>query len=81
LLRQRVADEDARKKIDKTVEKDEMDADTPLEEPSTPAVVSSSKDADMEVDDGSASKHSTAPAEQERKEDTAAMDDDDAVEY
>jgi len=76
-LRQKVAEEEARKKSDKAPEKDEMDADAPHDESAL-----ASKDTDMEIDDGSATKGSTAATvEPESKEESAAMDDDDAVEY
>ncbi|KDR69906.1 hypothetical protein GALMADRAFT_230539 [Galerina marginata CBS 339.88] len=97
LLRQRVAEEDARRKNDKALLKDEtMDTDAPSHNdkphPSATAEDSAAKnepkDVDMDVDDAPGStkeeqKSSGAAAEGEKKEESAAMqgDDDDAVEY
>ncbi|KAF8959982.1 hypothetical protein BDZ97DRAFT_1906062 [Flammula alnicola] len=96
LLRQRVAEEEARRKNDKSADREEMETDVPAHANEAPpsasaedsAGAANSKDADMEVDDSSTPtkevpKSSAAAGEPEKKEEPAAMqaDDDDAVEY
>ena len=87
-LRQRVAEEEARRKTERAADKEDavMDtepqlegaasAPTPLE---VPPALPTTREVDMDVDDEGVSKQ----AEQEKKEDSASMqaDDDDAVEY
>jgi len=94
-LRQRVADEDARRKMEKNSEKDEMDTDAipappAKSESETPthvvAETVSTRDVEMEVDDSAVTIHEEpkeATSESEKKEELAPMqaDDDDAVEY
>ena len=90
-LRQRVAEEEARRKNDKEPQQDEVemahDDDAP---PSavTDAAGSQTKGAEMDVDDAptapsSKEQSKSAPPEGEKKDEPAAMpaDDDDAVEY
>lgn len=85
-LRQRVAEEDDRRKQDKSLEKDAMDTDLKLRSPTVES--NGHKDTAMDVDDGvpktkDEPKGAPAPSESEKKDDAASMqaDDDDAVEY
>lgn len=88
-LRQRVAEEEARRKTERAADKEDavMDTDPQLEGAASaptpslerPSALPTTREADMDVDDEGGSKQ----AEQEKKEDSASMqaDDDDAVEY
>jgi len=95
-LRHRVAEEEARRKTDKAVDKDEMDTDIPIHNDEPPpsatadesTVTSPTKDTAMEVDDvpritKEEPKGPVVTSELEKKDESAAMeaDDDDAVEY
>lgn len=93
-LRQRVAEEEARRKSEREIDKDEMDAERPpasadtgdeedkpdagSTEPTGPSAA-----ADMEVDSGAQREEHKETSEHERKEEPAPMqpDDEDAVEY
>ncbi|TFK68456.1 hypothetical protein BDN72DRAFT_870936 [Pluteus cervinus] len=89
-LRQRVAEEESRRKSEKAPDKDDMDMDSAApastvsedKAETTPAPLASNtstREADMEVDDGAAPKEPSS----EKKDEATAMqaDDDDAVEY
>ncbi|KAF5321426.1 hypothetical protein D9619_002061 [Psilocybe cf. subviscida] len=88
-LRQRVADEETRRKNDKEVDKEDMEVETPIQEEALAKSpdhkeTNGVKDVEMEVDDHG--EESKSPPEPEKKAETtsaAAMqaDDDDAVEY
>ncbi|KAK2463029.1 hypothetical protein APHAL10511_004684 [Amanita phalloides] len=96
-LRQRVADEEARRRAEREADKDEMDADGPPlsagpgeedkdkhdAESTEPTAPASA--AEMEVDSGSGAHHeeNKEASEQEKKEEPTPMqpDDEDAVEY
>ncbi|PPQ80106.1 hypothetical protein CVT25_001474 [Psilocybe cyanescens] len=96
-LRQRVAEEETRRKADKILDKDDMDTDIPSHNDELPpsataedsAATGTTKDAAMEVDDspGTAKEvpksSGVTSSEPEKKEESSAMqaDDDDAVEY
>jgi hypothetical protein len=91
-LRQRVAEEDDRRKQDKSLEKDAMDTDLPTQgnKPSSATAELRSptgesnghKDTAMDVDDGvpkpkDEPKSAPAPSESEKKDDAAPMQADD----
>ncbi|KIK05801.1 hypothetical protein K443DRAFT_674861 [Laccaria amethystina LaAM-08-1] len=88
-LRQRVAEEEARRKTERAADKEDavMDAEPQLEGAASaptpslggPSALPTTREVDMDVDDEAGTKQ----ADQEKKEDSASMqaDDDDAVEY
>ena len=91
-LRQRVAEEEARKKKDKEITKDEeaedkdmtVEGDTRPTRPKTdPEPTAPAPSTEMDVDDGPAKESKETSGDSERKEDSVPMlaDDDDAVEY
>ncbi|CAA7260373.1 unnamed protein product [Cyclocybe aegerita] len=87
-LRQRVAEEEARKKAGRSEKKDEMETDAPTREESRsashPATSIKDKGTDMDVDDGpgTAKGDSKGPTEEKKEEHSGApADDDDVVEY
>jgi len=96
-LRQRVADDETRRKAEKETEKDEMEADHPPAPAETGDEENKDKDkpdasteptapsaaTDMEVDSGAQREENKETSEHERKEEPAPMqpDDEDAVEY
>jgi hypothetical protein len=73
-LRQRVADEDARRKIS---DPSDMEIDGGLRNDSSGDI------AEMELDDGATNKDESKPQVEEKKEEATMMhaDDDEAVEY
>lgn len=95
-LRQRVADEEARRKTERATDKDEMDADHPPASADTGDEDNKDKPdagsteptgpsavADMDVDSGAQREENKETSEHERKEEPTPMqpDDEDAVEY
>ena len=90
-LRQRVADEDARRKTEKVADRDDMDMDVPPI-PSEEAVsdkndaaAEPTREVEMDVDDGARNtrEDQKGPVQEEKKEESASMqaDDEDGVEY
>ncbi|KAF8223074.1 hypothetical protein L208DRAFT_563112 [Tricholoma matsutake] len=83
-LRQRVADEDARRKTDKGSDKDDIDMDASLVSPDA-AAAEPTREVEMDVDDGARNTRDEpkGPVQEEKKEESASMqaDDEEAVEY